>query len=265
MRLARTQSHSAGGDTPVLQRGATFIVVAAVHILLLLLLLRLAPPTEQRREAPMAPISVRLIPEARVAPTPLPAPKGRAAPSGSARPARLPVAMPEPKPPPPPAPPAPSQPSEPPVYIIPLTRSELAAADIGRMPSRGAPTNGSGSGESGSSIGRESGDAGPGRGPNGEPLYNADWQRRPTRAELAFYMPRNAPPAGWGMIACQTVAGYRVEDCRIIAESPVGSGLARAVQQAAWQFRVLPPRIGGKALVGTWVRIRIDYTQEGPE
>jgi len=133
------------------------------------------------------------------------------------------------------------------------------------MPTRAAPKSGSGSGESGSSAGRESGDAGPGRGPNGEPLYDADWYRRPTRAELAFYIPRNAPPSGWGMIACQTVPGFRVEDCRVVAESPSGSGLARAVQQAAWQFRVLPPRIGGKPLVGSWVRIRIEYTQKGSD
>ena len=264
MRLASPQPRFALGDTPVLQRSATFVVVAALHLLLLLLLLRLAPPPEQRPAPLTAPTTVRLIPEARVAPTRSPAPKGRATASGAARPSAKPIAKPEPRPKPPP-PVAPPAPSTPPVYIIPLTRAELAAADIGRMPSSPASNNGSGSGDSGSSAGRESGDAGPGRGPNGEPLYNADWQRRPTRAELGFYLPRSTPRTGWGMIACQTVAGFRVEDCRIIAESPAGSGLARAVQQAAWQFRVLPPRIGGRPLVGSWVRIRIEYTQDGPE
>jgi len=48
-----------------------------------------------------------------------------------------------------------------------------------------------------------------------------------------------------------------------LGNSPPGSHLASAVRQAAWQFRVRPPRKGGKAMIGEWVRIRIEYQRIG--
>jgi protein TonB len=147
--------------------------------------------------------------------------------------------------------------------VIPLSREQFAAADISNVPRTQSGDQGA---ESGSASGSERGDTeGPGTGPNGETLYNAEWHRRPTRAELAFYLPKGGQQTGWGMIACQTVPGNRVDDCREIAQSPAGSGLAGAVRQAAWQFRVRPPRVGGRPLIGAWVRIRIEYTVNGPE
>ena len=137
--------------------------------------------------------------------------------------------------------------------FIRMSRSDLSSADIGKMkgPAQGSESNGKGQ------------DArtayGPGEGPGGVMLYDADWYRRPTDAQLATYMPQNGRISGWGLIACQTVPRYHVENCQIMGESPRGSGFGRAVQNAAWQFLVLPPRINSKPQIGAWVRIRIDY------
>lgn len=99
-----------------------------------------------------------------------------------------------------------------------------------------------------------------GTAPNGEPLYAARWYREPTRQELAGYLSTATPPSA-ALIACRTVEGYYVEDCELLDESPRGSQIGRAVLAAAWQFRVRPARIGGREQFGSWVRIRIDYTQ----
>ena len=134
---------------------------------------------------------------------------------------------------------------------IEMTKAEMAAADISRFP------------KASQSASADAGDSEQvGRAPNGEVLYAAEWALKPTDTELGGYLPRNAP-AGWGLIACRTVEGNRVEDCIELGQSPRGSRLASAVRQAAWQFRVRPPRKNGRPLVGSWVQIRIDYYSVG--
>ncbi|WP_422055293.1 hypothetical protein [Sphingomonas sp.] len=97
-----------------------------------------------------------------------------------------------------------------------------------------------------------------GRGPNGEPLYAASWFREPYDSELRGYLSTARPP-GWALIACRTVADYRIDSCTLLDEYPDGAQIGRAVLAAAWQFRVRPPRLRGQYQVGEWVRIRIDY------
>lgn len=141
--------------------------------------------------------------------------------------------------------------------VIWMTRRDYAATDVSRSRAPGNETPATGQGESHGTAGDS--ERVEGSGPNGEPLYAAEWHKRPTNAELSPYIPGRARD-GWGLIACRTVANYRVEDCIELGDAPRGSGLAGAVRQAAFQFRVRPPRVGGKPLVGAWVRIRIDYT-----
>lgn len=159
-----------------------------------------------------------------------------------------PVEKPKPPEPPPPAPetkPAVTTPS-----FLNMTSSEFAAADISKMASARKDTGNSGDSKS---------TYGPGEGPGGVRLYDPDWYRRPTSAQLATYIPSTAPSKGWGLVACKTVENYHVDDCQTLGESPLGSGFGRAVREAAWQFLVLPPRINGRPVIGAWVRIRITY------
>lgn len=133
-----------------------------------------------------------------------------------------------------------------------MSHDDFLASDIGRMKPSGLAR----SGAADDGLGEVQG---PGEGPGGAILYRAQWHHEPSDAELGGYLPPNGPASGWGEIACQTVPDYRVENCQILGESPRGSGFARAVQQAAWQFQVVPPRVNGKPQLGAWVRIRIDY------
>jgi hypothetical protein len=130
------------------------------------------------------------------------------------------------------------------VQLVELSKEDMAAGDI-----RNLSKAGSGSAGDSEVVGH---------GPNGELLYAAQWARRPTDAELGGYFPANAPD-GWGLIACRTIPGDRVEDCIELDQEPHGSHLASAARQAAWQFRIRPPRKNGRSLVGSWVSIRIDY------
>ena len=226
-------------DRPPLQRRASGLALAlAINgaLLLALLTLGVLPRPEPK---PSRATIVDLLPESHSR-------ASRAEPRAAADPAKPAAKLPPPRLPvrptivPPPAPPEKAEP------WIEMSGAELAAADIRNF----KPGPGAGDSEE------------VGRGPHGEILYAAEWARHPTDAELAGYLPRNAPN-GWGLIACRTIADNRVDDCIELGQSPAGSRLASAVRQAAWQFRVRPPRKGGKALVGEWVRIRIEYERIG--
>ena len=149
-----------------------------------------------------------------------------------------------------PAPPAvPRAEERPPTPDIPRNVAPPAPAPS-RRPVYGPPDIG------GSSASRDTERVG--TAPNGEPLYAAAWYREPRPDQLRGYLSTANGP-GWGLIACRTAPDYRVEDCVGLDEYPQGSQINRAVLAAAWEFKVRPPRLGGRSLVGAWVRIRIDY------
>jgi protein TonB len=225
--------------SPVSRRLSGFGLALAINLALLLVLMTLGvlPPPGQKTSRDTV---VDLIPE------------GRRAAASETRKAdnhreRVDANKPIPKPPAIvlPAKPTIAAPPQPKDHVQPwieMTSTDMAAADISKL-----PAGGSGSAGDSEAVGK---------GPNGEVLYAAEWARRPTDAEIGGYWPRNK--TGWGLVACKTVPGNRVEDCMELDQSPPGSHLASAVRQAAWQFRVRPPRKNGRAMIGAWVRILIE-------
>lgn len=228
-------------------RRVTGLTVAlALELLLLLALLSLSqsadPPLEpQLTEVDLTaqeyvePETEQPEPEPEPARESQPTPQPTEAPAPTLQPAPVPPArIPIPTAPPAPAP----EPEEAP-------RPPRPGVVIGRV--QGPPNTGAPSLGDSERVGTA---------PNGEPLYAARWYREPGE-EIRGYLSAASP--GWGLIACRTVPNYFVTDCVPLGETP-GSMLNRSMLAASGQFRVRPPRLGGRVLVGAWVRIRLDYT-----
>lgn len=154
---------------------------------------------------------------------------------------------------PPPIPKAP--PPSPNKGFVPMSHADLIAGDIGKLPApeSKAVASAGGAGDTPTMAGSA---------PGGQPLYRAEWYREPRDGELALYLPKDRPLGSWAVIACKTIEHYHVENCQAMGESPPGSGIARAMRQAAWQFLIRPPRVGSKPLIGAWVGIRFDFVKE---
>lgn len=230
------------------RRALVFAAVVLLHALLVLLFIFVQPVLRRPPSEPVTKLFQILAP--RPAPTPPATTHAHHAAKGT--PAKAPssvVVAPKPKI------------VTPSADSRPFKTEMFDAVDIAALPNHKgetAPSEGSGP-DSVSAYG-------PGAGPGGAPLYPAEWVREPTHAELAAYAPtRGVPPNSWAVIGCKTIPHNHVEDCYEIGESTPGAGLSRGLRQAAWQFLIRPPRVGGKAEVGTWVSIRITWTQDGEE
>ena len=146
----------------------------------------------------------------------------------------------------PPAPPAETPPAPATSKIRAVMRSDMAGAP-------GVPDNGGRGGDSKRLAGS---------GPHGEALYAAQWYpHEPYQDELRGYLSLVDAPA-WALINCKTEPEFRVDQCVLVDQWPDGSNIGRAVLAAAWEFKVRAPRVGGRVMVGEWVRIRIDYTRD---
>jgi len=236
---ARTyRPRTAQDETPLRRRATGFALALGVNLLLLLILLGLGiiPPIAKQGSHP---IFVDLLPEAHDSAT--------SKPTKTAKPRA--VTRPNPVTPrPPKIPPITSPiPSTNPLPMIEMSKDELAAADLKNLPKADSGAGAAGDSEEVGHL------------PNGDVLYGVEWAREPTDAEIGGYWPRNK--FGIGVIACKTIPGDRVDDCIELEQEPPGSHLASAVRQAAWQFRVRPPRKNGRAMIGEWVRITIEIDE----
>ncbi|HEY6815907.1 MAG TPA: hypothetical protein VI168_10245 [Croceibacterium sp.] len=225
------------------QRAAAVVIALAVELLLLLALLSLGMVVDEPRKAQVTEVDLSAQDYAEPAPaepqpqdnpppptvqsepqtveSPVPVPE-----PVQTTPARIPLPT-SPPAPPPPERPRPVPPADGPVYGPP---------DTGRAPSDDSVRVGTA--------------------PNGEPLYAAKWYREPGEEFRGFL---SAASPGWGLMACRTIADFYVTDCVALGETP-GSRLTRSMLAGSGVLRVRPPRLGGRSLVGSWVRIRIDYT-----
>ncbi|WP_254605140.1 hypothetical protein [Sphingomonas bacterium] len=236
------------------RRSGAMLLAIIVHILIILLLLRLAPLPEdhERSGSSLKTFQVAAQHAATAAKHAKTAPKQAAhAPAPS-----------RPKPPVQIASHSAATTSTDAAAIWALGKGMYKGSDIAAIPSakQGEATE---LADAGGGGGGEGNSKSVGAGPGGRLMYNAEWYTEPRDAEMRTYLPRTIVPSSWATIACQTAPQYHVENCRELDESPPGAGLTRALRQAAWQFRVRPPRVNGKPMIGAWVRIRFDFNEDG--
>ncbi len=234
---------------PLRQRAAGLIVTLLIEALIILAILNLGRQPLPASGAGSALVTIQVA----AAHSPAKAQKSPEQPKVRLAATKL---LPPPKPPLPKVPKPTNlqeRPPPPSKAFVEVSKADFAAMDISKLGSK-----------SSAHASNQPAVMGPGEGPDGKPLYNAEWVREPTDGELAPYFAeaKSRPPGAWAMVACKTIEHYHVENCQPLGESPPGAGLAKALRLAAWQFLVRPPRIGDKPQLGVWVRIRFDFNKD---
>jgi periplasmic protein TonB len=64
---------------------------------------------------------------------------------------------------------------------------------------------------------------------------------------------------GNAALSCVVRLDQRLEDCRVISETPAGLGFGEAALRLVDQFRVLPPTEGGRPVEGQRLVVGIDF------
>lgn len=187
--------------------------------------------------------------------------------------------MPPPPPPPPPAPPAPvsgggapAAPSVihtppkprpvPPEVPAPVVKAPAPALVIG-MALIASPTPGMGQGGQGTGTGTGVG-SGDGPGSGGTPYRFIEGPSSRQIADAAPVAARRARVDGMVNLRCVIGLDSRLQDCRVISETPAGFGFGEAaVRVAMARFRFSPPTRDGRPVAGTEMPLGIQFNLGG--
>jgi protein TonB len=121
-----------------------------------------------------------------------------------------------------------------------------------------SPTPGQGLGGEGTGSGSGVGSgAGPGAGDGPPRLIQG-----PTKDQLRRLHPREAFRQrlnGSARITCRIRLDTRLEDCRVVDESPPGRGFGQAALAASGYFRFRPPTRDGRPVEGREVTVGVEF------
>ncbi len=205
--------------------------MALAHVALFLMLARIAPPPI---ETPLPPIMVELVEPAPPEPDPPdPEPSPRSGGGAPAAPSRVHV--------------PPDPPRVIPEVIAPIEQApEPDPIAVGVAPIA-SPTPGRGLGGQGTGTGTGVGSgSGPGSGTRTPPRL----VREPSIAEIGRYVPPRARATrtyGDVSLRCTVRLDTRVENCRILRETPSGYGFGDAAREVAQnEYRFRPPTLNGQ-------------------
>lgn len=151
-------------------------------------------------------------------------------------------------------PPPPKQPRPVETPAPPKQASEPAPV-VGVAPAP-SPEPGFGQGGQGSGAGSGVGSgSGPGAGSTGPRLIIG-----PTLAQVRAHHPREARHRyGRAELSCRIRVDSRLEDCRVVSESPAGLGFGAAGLAVSGYFRFRPPTEDGRPMEGRRVTVGVDF------